>query len=261
MLGIALAAAAALNCNDNDAIYEAWTPAFAAYEAQRFDEAKTLLDGLIATCPSTPILPYAQTMRAEIALYEEDYDSALKALEDVQRPQSGSLGPLPNFIALRSLAAKEDAEGYDLEARRLFHAVELRLTDPMGPVKAKLVERFSVGKFEVTAIEGDYKNGSFIRKMTFLIKSSEPFAPLETVMLTQNPTVDLIGSSPRKYFVDQYTCNRHVTVTLTPTNVTYKQVRATVEGWLAGRQDGVSATEAGGVCAFKNYVAPGWSSD
>lgn len=253
------ALALALNCSDGPAIHEAWRPALEAYNSGDMTRAKAVTEAILVACPTAPLIAGPRVMRADIADKELDHDGALAALQGVERPSAAAMGTLPSFIALRSWQGKQDAEGFAQERRRLADGVEKQLTDPDGRVKARLIEHFEIGDMTVSAIEGDYRNGDFVRHTTFVVQSSKPFAPLRTIMLTTSPASALLGGS-KVYFLDEYSCARHVTLEVIPRRKPkYRALRSRVEAHLSGSATGVSSTEAGDQgCAFANYVAPGY---
>ena len=253
-------AATPLNCNNGRAIYDAWTPAREAYGAGDVARAKPILDAIVAACPTAKLSEMPRVMRADIAVAEKDYAEALKVLGDMDRPMANGLGALPSFIALSATAGLKDADGYARERQRLVDGIEQRLTDPGGKVKAKLVERFSVGATKVIAFEGEYLNAPFQRHLTFLVYDPEPFAPPRTIMWTTDPASALLGGPP-VLFLDEYVCGRHTTLEIIDKRKsTYAKLRKKVEGWVAQSSGSISATTGGSgeLCRFSAYVAPGF---
>lgn len=248
---------APLNCASGKEIYDAWTPAREAYSAGDMAGAKPFLDAIVAACPTAKLAEGPRVMRAEIAAAQKDYAGALRVLGDMDRPMANALGPLPSFIALRATAELKDAAGYSRERQRLVDGIEQRLTNPSAP-KAKLLERFSLDGNRVSAFEGEYQNGPFVRHITFLIQASEPFSPLRTVMLTTSPASALLGGPP-VFILDEYTCGLHATLEIiSGPKPTYDVVRKKLEHRLAEGSTSPAEGADGELCGFSSYVAPGF---
>lgn len=255
---LAAAAAASLNCADDQAMGKTWAEAVAALQANDWTTVKARTDAMIAACPATNQATPPRVMRGVAAIQEKQYDDALRVIGDSERPGTTPMGAMASFVALDGWAGKRDADGFARERRALVAGVENRLTDPEGEIRAKVVDRFETADASVTAIEGDYANGVFTRHMTFLIEPKAPFTAPRTVMLTTSPASTLV-SGRMVYFVDAYSCSSHTTVEIIPKRKPdYKAMRSKVETYLAGAATAVSSTEVNqGGCGFADYVAPG----
>lgn len=268
MLSSVLAAAtvalapADLECRDPAAVQAAWRPGIVAFEAGDLNGAKANVESILARCGEVQTTWFPRIMRAELAIREQDHEGALRVLEPVPKPAPAPIGSYSSHIALRALAAlKREAEF--LRVRHdLIAASAAALTRRSGPIKGRLVERFSTTAGEVQAIDAEFSQGAMLRRRVFLVTPKDPLAPPATVMLTSNLTINRMAASagrPKPLFVDGYDCGGHTTVAILSEAPSDEALKKTVVDYLEGRASPVSSSRPSAVpvCVNHPFVTPG----
>lgn len=264
---LALIAAASLsaplNCESREAVLDATRPVLAAWNAEEWETAKAGADAVIAACGEAEGTQAAYALRSDLAYRDGDFASALQFAQNVPRHGPSPLARLAGLTAVQSAIALGDAEAAEREKLAVTAAIVAVLTSPDGPIRGRMLGGFAAGDNMVVAIEGDYKNGSFVRHLTFIVMPQEPLAPLRTLMLTTSPAsaiMDLKGV----YAFDEYACDRHVLLDLIQSDhrPTFEEMKVRVEAHLTERVDGMSAISggSGGACPMGIFLAPGFGS-
>ncbi|MBC7166664.1 hypothetical protein [Phenylobacterium sp.] len=264
---LALIAAASLSgpidCQSREAVLDATRPVLAAWNAQKWEEAKSGADAVIAACGKAEGTEAAYALGSDLAYRDGDFASALSLAQNVPRYGPSPLARLAGLTAVQSAIALGDAEAAEREKLAVSAAIVAALTFPDGPIRGRMLGGFAAGENMVIAVEGDYKNGPFVRHLTFIVVPREPLKPLRTLMLTTSPAsamMDLEGV----YAFDEYACDRHVLLDIIQSDhqPTYDEMRARVEAHLTQPADGISASSAGsgGACPMGVFLAPGFGS-
>jgi len=125
------------------------------------------------------------------------------------------------------------------------------------------VETFDAGEYHVTAYQGLFNNGPFIRYFEFLMLPATGGPPLSIAVTRDAVDIEaaLGGSNGEKtYFVDLYNCSMQAALEefSSSTPVTYQRARASLDQFLAHPSPlpgGISNDNP--VCNFEMDITPG----
>jgi len=229
-----------------------WRAAAEAYQAQRFDLATPDLDMIISTCGDDPSAAMAHGMRAEIALRSNENQRALEILQNITAP-GPPLGSYGVWLKLQALIRLHRDNDVAALTTTLLAASDAAMTAPgFGMQK---VESFDSNGYSITAYQGQFTQGSFIRYFEFLMRPDAGGLPL-TIALSKDAAV---AAQEPYYFVDLYECSGHYTLGNVPQSgaMTYAQARSALEHALVNRQAITGISSRTGLCIFTPYITPG----
>ena len=247
----------------------------AAYD-QHWEDAKEGLKngGLAAAEPHFQALKAAcgdggmgrliGTVHAEARLQNGDAAGALDELTALNLPDSDGIKPVALWIELAARARLGDGAAFTAARDRLLDLAAARLTDPAGPFKGRLRERFETEAAVVDVYDLDLVQGAFRRRMLFVARPKDG-GMFVSGAVTLDMAVEAMGLEQGKtsWFLDLYPCDMHATLTIMPAKKgalpDYAKVKAVFAG--AFGPDGFKARigdPARPFCAFEAFMAPGF---
>ena len=252
--------ASVARCEDVGAL---WSSAAVRFQNGATDEAVAATDRIIELCGETEPSWHARTMRALLALNDEDPDRAVALLAPIPRPAPAPIGGYVSFVAMAAQAQREDWAAY---ARERDTVIAASLAALKTEADAKPVGQLVEGQTTVELIERTTAiHPGLTGLVVGIVQSTEPKAIPRAYWLTTSP--DPMGGKTPVYFLDEYRCDGRSTFMYFPRG----EERPTVEAFKdliaqALRGDlkpasGVAIQGPPTACTFPYFVAPGLGDD
>jgi hypothetical protein len=252
------------SCGD-EMVEAHWRAAVEAYQAQRYADAVTETESIVNACGADARTPFPRTLRAEIALMQNEPQIAVAMLAPLRVPAPRPLGSYPSWLYLQALEAVGDTETLAREREALIAASDRALTDPEG-IGGERIESFELGGYRVSAYRLRLQHDAFLRRYYFLLAPTGAGLP-RSIAITDDQMVALLepDSREKSFAVDEYYCGGHATLDWLHVPKrgrdplpSYEVVRAAIVRRLSGDADPVSSTTpAGHTCSFTKYITPG----
>lgn len=240
-----------------------WASAIVRFQNGATDEAVVATDRIIALCGETEPSWHARTMRALLALNDEDADKAVALLAPIPRPAPAPIGGYVNFVAMAAQAQREDWPAYARERDTVIAAsLDALKAEPQAKVAGQLAE----GPATVHLIERTTAiHPGLTGLVVGLVQSTDPKAVPRTYWLTTSP--DPTGGDTPVYFLDEYRCDGRSTFMYFPRGEdrpTLDTVKDLIGQALKGDLKPASGMGIQGpptACSFPYFVAPGLGDD
>lgn len=245
-----------VSCSNSASLKQAFQDGAAAYKADDLATAKVDFDAMITACGETRPSWLPRLYRSLIALQEKDFDAAWALIQPIPRTGAPKMGAAPSFIALRAHAGRKDLAAFNTERDQLLAASARGLTDA-GGIKGRFIEDFAVGDYKVSAFEAKFPQEAFVRHFQFTVIPPGDFAMPMSISVSTDLASGLLGGG-EAYFLDEYTCEMHATLTILNKKPDYATLKAAVTKALQGKASAVSSTTPpSGFCAWPDFIVPG----
>ncbi len=230
--------------------------------ARHFSATAPILDAVLSACTGDdPLTTAVRAARAEVAVRLGDYQHALDLENSIQQSP-----PTGRFEWL--LLATHQHLGHSAEVNRLAQSLVAESGAALIRGGMTQVESFEAGGYHITAYQGVFHNGPFIRYFEFLMLPTAGGPPLSIAVTRDAVDVSAAlgnANGEQTYFVDLYNCSMQAALEqfFSRTPVTYQRARASVDRFLARAAGplpgGISNDNA--VCDYSIDITPGLDRD
>lgn len=252
--------ASVTRCDDVDAL---WSSAAVRFQNGAVDEAVAATDRIIELCGEAEPSWHARTMRALLALNDEDSDKAVALLAPIPRPAPAPIGGYVSFVAMAAQAQREDWPAY---ARERDTVIAASLAALKAEPNAKSVGRVVEGAVTVELIERTTMiHPGLTGLVVGIVQSTDPKSVPHAYWLTTSP--DPMGGTKPVYFLDEYRCDGRSTFMYFPRGEdqpTVDVLKGLITQALHGELRPISGMAIQGpptACTFPYFVAPGLGDD
>lgn len=247
-------------CEDIGAL---WSSAAVRFQTGAFDEAVAATDRIIALCGEGEPSWHARSMRAVLAMNDEDPDKALALLAPIPRPAPAPVGGYVSLVAMAAHAEREDWTAYARERDVLIKASLAAIDAEPG---AQRVTQFTQGDDTVELIAREtVLHPGLTGLVVGIVQSTDPKAAPHAYWLTTSP--DPTGGAKPVYFLDEYRCDGRSTFMYFPrgddrpsTETVADLIRQALRGDLKPAS-GMAINRGPTACTFPYFVAPGLGDD
>lgn len=204
------------------------------------------------------------TMHAEAQLNNGAPDKAVSEIEALALPDDDVMKTISLWIELAARSQLEDKAGFAAARDRMLDLQAARLTNPAGPFKAVLRERFETEAAVVDVYDLNLDQKGFRRRMLFVARPKDG-GMFVTGALTLDLTVEAMNLAKGEdaWFLDLYPCHGHSTLTILrvkegklPDYAAVKDVFAKSFGADAFK-DRIGFPKATPMCSFETFMVPG----
>lgn len=262
-LGTAAAAQAAPSQACRDAYGKHWAPMTEGLRPGGLAKAEPHFAAMREACDDQ-IGRLVGTMHAEAQLNNGSPDKAVSELEALAIPDGDGIKSVALWVELAARSQLEDKAGFTAARDRMLDLQAARLTDPSGPFKAVLRERFETEAAVIDVFDLNLDQEGFRRRMLFVARPKDG-GMFVTGALTLDLTVEAmnLAKGEDSWFLDLYPCHGHSTLTILRTKEGSLPDYAAVKDAFAKSfgadafKDRIGFPKATPMCSFESFMAPG----